>query len=142
MRKVVISLGNPLKRDDNIGNLILNQLRKDIKNRNTYFIKGETNPENSIGQIKKINPNEIFFIDAVLFDGKVGDVRLFKLEDASNMIASTHNLPLDIFKRFFSNCEISLIGIMPGNVEYGEKISMGLQNKFNDILKEIKKLIS
>lgn len=141
MKKLIISLGNPLKRDDNIGNLVLDQLKKDIKNKDTHFIKGQTNPENFIGQIKKINPSEILFIDAILFDGKAGDVRLFKLDDASNVIASTHSLPLDIFKEFFPDCKISLIGIKPKNIEYGEKLSPELGNKIDEIVKKVKEII-
>jgi len=44
--KVVMSLGNPIKSDDNIGNLVVDKLKKDLAGDYFVFIKAEISPEN------------------------------------------------------------------------------------------------
>ena len=117
-------------------------LKRTIKNKNIHFIKGETNPENFIGKIKKINPNKIYFLDAVFFEGKIGDVKTFNLDQASDMsIPTTHYMSIKVFKRLFPYTGMILVGIKPKNLEYGEEISTEIKNKFNLIVERIKKII-
>jgi hydrogenase 3 maturation protease len=141
MKKVVISLGNPLKSDDNVGNLVLDELKKIVRRDNIHFIKGSTNPENFIQSIQNIDPDIIFFIDVALFEGKVGDVKLFQLEEILNMSVSTHNLPITVFKNFFPDSKILLIGIKPKNLDVGEELSLELKNKLNTIIEKVKTII-
>lgn len=139
MKKVVISVGNPLKTDDNIGNLVLDELQKSMKK--IHFIKGGMNPENFIEPLKKINPDEMFFIDVASFEGNVGDVKIFQLEDILNMNISTHNFPITVFKQFFPKSKILLIGIKPKNLDVGEGLSLELKDKFENIVKRVKTII-
>ena len=138
MRKVVIGIGNLLKRDDNIGNLVVDKLRKTIKDKNILFIRGETNPENFIGKIKSFNPDVIYFIDAVEFDGEVGDVKVFSVEDVLNQSLSSHGISVRVFKDFFPDAEINVIGIKPEDVGYGEGLSKSIDlNKISTKVKNI-----
>ena len=139
MKKTVISIGNPLKSDDNIGNLILDELQKSMKD--VTFIKGSTNPENFIEPLKRMNPEIIFFIDVASFSGKAGDVKIFQLDDILDMNISTHNLPITVFRKFFPNSKIILIGIKPKNLDVGEGLSPELKNKFDSIVEEVKRII-
>jgi len=140
MKKVIISVGNPLKSDDNISNLILGELQKSMKG-NFYFIKGFTNPENFIEPLNKIKPDIVYFIDVALFQGNPGDVKLFELEDILNMSISTHNFPITVFKQFFPDSEIKLIGIKPKSLDVGEDLTPELKEKFEDIVKRVKTII-
>lgn len=139
MKKTVMSIGNPLKSDDNIGNLILDELQKSMKDVN--FIKGSTNPENFIEPLKKINPEIIFFIDVAFFSGKVGAVKTFQLKDILDINISTHNFPITVFKKIFPDSKIILIGIKPKNLDIGEGLSPELKNKFDSLVEEVKKII-
>jgi hydrogenase maturation protease HycI len=141
MKKAIISLGNPLKSDDNVGNLVLDELKKIMKKNNTHFIKGSTNPENFIQPLRKINPGIIFFIDVALFEGKVGDVKLFQLKEILNVSVSTHNFPITVFKNFFPNSKIFLIGIKPKDLGVSEELSPELKSKLNDIVEKVKTII-
>ncbi len=142
MKELIISLGNPLKSDDNIGNLVLDELKKTVKDKNVYFIRGESSPENFIGQIKKINPSQIYFLDAIIFDGKAGDVNTFSLDQISDMsISTTHRMSMKMFKKLFPDAEIILIGVKPENLEYGEELSLSLRENFDNILDRITKII-
>lgn len=139
MKKVVISIGNPLKSDDNVGNLVLDELKKSMKN--VTFIRGSTNPENFIEPLKKINPDIIFFVDVASFEGKVGDVKAFQLKDILNINISTHNFPITVFRDFFPNSKIIFIGIKPKTLDVGEYLSPDLKKRFNNIVEEVKAII-
>ena len=141
MRKLIIGIGNELKSDDNVGNIILEKLREDIKKDNFYFIKGSTNPENFIEHIKSINPDLIFFIDVALFQGNIGDVKKFTLDEIRHMSISTHNFPIAILQKFLPNSKIFLIGIKPKSLDFGQDLTEELKNKFNSITKKVKKII-
>ncbi|MBL7170001.1 MAG: hydrogenase maturation protease [Candidatus Aenigmarchaeota archaeon] len=141
MRKVVIGMGNPLKRDDNIGNLVIDELKKKIKDKDILFIRAETNPENFVGKIKLFNPDIIYFIDAVDFDGEVGEVKVFSIDAVLNESLSTHGISVKVFEDFFPDVEIYVVGVKPDHVDYGEGLSLTLRENFDNIVKGIKKII-
>jgi len=140
MKKVVIGIGNLLKRDDNIGNLVVDELRKNSRDETILFIRAETNPENFIGKIKSFNPDIIYFIDAVEFDGEVGEVKSFSINDVLNDSLSTHGISVKVFKDFFPDAEIYVVGIKPEDIGYGEKLSLSLKKNFGNIVNKAKKL--
>ena len=139
MKKVIMSIGNPLRSDDNIGNLVLEKLEKTIHD--IKFIKATTNPENFIEPLKKINPEIIFFIDVAKFEGNIGDVKIFNLEDIIDMHISTHYLPISVFKDYFPNAKIFLIGIKPKTIDFGENLTPELKQNLPKIIKKIEKII-
>jgi hydrogenase maturation protease HycI len=141
MKKIVISIGNPLKLDDNIGNLLLNRLKETTKNKNIDFIEGSTNPENFIEPLKKIKPDIVFFLDVAIFPGDTGNVKLFQLKDILKYNISTHNLPVEVFQEIFPKTKIMLIGIKPKSLGFGENLTPELNNKFEHIFEEVKKII-
>jgi len=141
MTKAIISVGNPLKSDDNIGNLILDKIKNSYKNKDYHFFKGGMNPENFIEPLKKINPDEIFFIDIAIFEGEVGDVKLFKLEDIIDMNISTHYFPISIFKEYFPEIRLVLIGIKPKVVNFGQDLSPELEAKLPEIVEKVRRTI-
>jgi len=141
MKKLIIGIGNELKSDDNVGNLILEKLREDIKKDNFYFIKGSTNPENFIEHIKSINPNLIFFVDVAFFHGEIGDVKKFTLDEIKHVSISTHNFPITVLQKFLPNSKIFLIGIKPKSLDFGETLTEELKNKFNSITEKVKEII-
>ena len=138
MKKTIIGIGNPLKKDDNIGNLVVDELKK-MKNDEILFIRAETNPENFIGKIKSFNPDVIYFIDAVEFDGKVGEVKVFSIDEVLNESLSTHGISVKIFKDFFPNVEIYVVGIKVEDIEYDEELSKNL--KLNCISNKVRNIV-
>ena len=141
MKKVIISVGNPLKSDDNIGNLIVDKIKKYYKNKDYYFFKGGMNPENFIEPLKKINPDVIFFIDVAIFDGEVGDVKLFRLDDIIDINISSHYFPITIFKKYFPKAILILVGIKPKIINFGENLSPELKAKLREITQKVQKTI-
>lgn len=142
MKIAIIGIGNPLKKDDNIGNLIVEKLSKEIKNKDFIFIKAYLTPENYLMPLKKSKLKAIYFIDAVDFQGIIGEVKLFNLNEIQNLSISTHNIPVTIYKKHFSNTEIKLLGIKVKDTSFGEELSEEIKDKFKNILEKIKNIIS
>lgn len=129
--RAVISIGNPIKSDDNVGNIILEKL--DLEN--IIKIKGETTAENFIEKLKGCN--EIIILDALEFGGKVGEVKIFELNKIKNSLISTHNIPISLFQRFLPDSKIKIIGIQPKTVDFGEKLSKELKSKIEEIVEKV-----
>lgn len=142
MKTAVIGLGNPLKKDDNIGNVIIEKLEKEVKGKNLVFIKAYLTPENYLLLLKKDEPENVYIIDAVEFEGKVGDVKVFNLDEINQSRITTHNIPVNIYQDYFPNSVIKLIGIKVKDVSFGEELSKEIKDKLDDIFKEVKKIIS
>ena len=135
--KAIVSLGNMLKSDDNIANLVLEK----IKAKNTAFFKGGMNPENLIPKIRKVKPTKIIFMDALDFNGKIGEVRLFDLSEIQNTLTTTHNIPINMIQKFFPKTSVKVIGIQPKKLEHGTELSNEIKKRFEEIVSETEKII-
>jgi len=143
MKTVVLGLGNPLKQDDNIGNLIVDKLSKKIKDKNFTFIQAFLTPENYLMSVKISNPDSIYFIDAVEFEGKIGEVKVFDFDKIKHLgKVSTHNIPITIYKTHLPKAKINLIGIKVKDIIFDDNLSEELQTKFDNIVKEIENILS
>jgi hydrogenase maturation protease len=133
--KAVMSIGNPIKSDDNIGNIILDKLNvEDAKK-----IKGEITPENFIDSLRIYE--DIIIIDALQFDGEVGEVRTFELDDIKDVVISTHNVTFDLLQKFLPNSKIRIIGIQTKNIDFGLKMSEELEGKIGQIVAKVTELL-
>jgi hydrogenase maturation protease len=129
--KAVMSIGNPIKSDDNIGNIVLDKLNiEGVKK-----IKGETTPENFIDKLKICD--EIMIIDALQFDGDVGEVRMFELDDIKDVVISTHNVTFNLLQKFLPNSKIKIIGIQTKKIDFGIGLTEELQAKLDEIVERV-----
>ena len=133
--KAVISIGNPIKSDDNIGNIVLERIDVDA-----IKIRGETAPENFVEKVKGCD--DIIIIDALQFGGEVGEIKTFDLDDVEDRLVSTHSIPIVMFKKFFPDSKITIIGIQPENIEFGDDLSKRLKEMVDDITKEVENIIN
>jgi hydrogenase 3 maturation protease len=140
VRCAVVSIGNPIKSDDNIANLVLDEI-EDLKG--VECIRAELTPENFVKPLRQLKPHIVFFMDAIDFDGFPGEVRLFKLEDLEELRASTHSIPLTSIKRLFGTnaTDIKIIGIQPKVIDFGLKISKELKANFENIVGKVERLV-
>jgi len=118
-------MGNPLKRDDNIGNIIAKKLGGII---------AEVSPENYTSK-----DEDFVIIDAIDFGGEVGEVRLFRSSDVVAQLATTHNIPITIFTDLGKRLRI--VGIQPKDISLGKGLSSELYKKIPEIVEKVKKLI-
>ncbi len=142
MKKVILGIGNPLKNDDNIGNLIVDELKTKLKDDNLVFIKSYLAPENFIFAIKRYHPKKIFMIDAVDFKGEPGDVKVFNLSNVIKIQAlSTHSLPITLYKNSFPKADIKIIGIKVKSLKFKDGLSPELKKNFQKISQKVQEII-
>lgn len=133
MQKILVSVGNPLKSDDNIANIVIKKVRFDGKK-----ICAGPNPENFLHILK--DAEFVIFLDAVDWGGRVGDVKFFRIEDVHTIFSSTHSIPIDLIARLL-NKKIVIIGIQPYNIGYGIGISKELKKQLKGIVSKTERIL-
>ncbi len=125
-RIAICGIGNNIRGDDAFGILVVENLKKNIKDKKILLLNCGEIPENYGSKIIDFKPDLVVFIDAVDFKGKVGEYIIADPEGTIGETVSTHNLPLKIFVNFIKNmhnAEFVLIGCQPGSLNLFEEPS-------------------
>lgn len=120
MDKLVFTVGNSSMGDDGAGPLLA-QMMQDNPVSGWTVIDGGASPENEIGRIKKLRPQELLIVDATEMDLAVGEIRFVDPKVIADMMfMSTHNMPLnyliDELKAFIP--DVKFVGIQPQTVAF------------------------
>jgi hydrogenase maturation protease len=149
----IIGFGNIFMSDDGIGVKIIEELGRinfctDFKN--TEIIDGATSGIDLLFTLN--NLDKVIIIDAIDAGQEVGEVVKFKLTDIDNMPGKTvksfslHDLHLDeifnLMKSLKIYPDITIIGIKPKIIEYGDKLSPEIECRIPEIILMIKKEIN
>ena len=150
----VIGLGNPLRRDDGIGLLLLLYLQKNKKtlSKTIEFIDGGTSGMNLIHLLG--NYDTVLLLDAVDFNGTPGQLKKFTLDEIKNqkiqLFLSTHEPDfLTVFtmlKEFKKTPpHLVILGVQPKDISHGtglsKEVNLVLPVLQKQILKEIQTMI-
>jgi hydrogenase maturation protease len=146
----IIGLGNPLRRDDGIGLVLLDQMQCYTKEfgKNITFIDGGTGGMNLLHQLSRFG--SILIIDAVDFKGKPGDAKLFSLEQIKSNktpeLFSTHESDFITILALSAQLNelpenVSLFGVQPFDVSFGTGLSKQIVPLLDDLSKKLKKEI-
>ncbi|MHB1253783.1 MAG: hydrogenase maturation protease [Candidatus Humimicrobiaceae bacterium] len=149
----IIGFGNIFMSDDGIGVKIIEELGRvnfctDFKN--IEIIDGATSGIDLLFTLS--NLDKVIIIDALDAGQADGEVVKFKLNDIADMSGkkiksfSLHDLSLDevfnLMKSLKICPDITIIGIKPKIIEYGDKLSPELECKIPEIILMIKQEIS
>jgi hydrogenase maturation protease len=138
----IIGLGNPLRRDDGIGLLLLQylQTQKNYLPKNIEYIDGGTSGMNLLHLLAQFDV--VMLIDAVDFKRKPGDVRVFSLNDIQNqkkpMILSTHDSDFLYILRLSQELKelpetLVIFGVQPRDVSHGIGLSKEIEMILDDL---------
>ncbi len=123
-RVAVLGIGHELQGDDAAGVLIARHLQSLLgPSEERLVLCAGPAPENCTGALRRFGPDLVLMIDAAQMDEAPGTVRLISCQDVTGIGASTHTLPLHILVKYLTSelgCEITLLGIQPAFVEFGE----------------------
>jgi hydrogenase 3 maturation protease len=140
-KTVILGIGNSLKGDDGAGPLICKQLQD--AEISADVIDAGTVPENYIQPIIKKVPQNLLVIDAIDFGACPGVVRIFKPEQLSSLVISTHTLSprllVDMVCRSIE-VDVYFVGIQPAQTQLGQPIISQVNQtvqKLTDVLTEI-----
>jgi hydrogenase 3 maturation protease len=139
---VVVGIGNKLKADDGFGPEVVRKLKKMVK-KNVLLINAGDVPENFLEEIVNFKPDKILLIDAVEFQGRNGEIKIFDPNEIDFKSLSTHknSLFVDYLKKRLK-CEIKLIGIKPKTTEFGKVMSEEIKKEIDKAIKIILTLIN
>ena len=154
MEKIgIIGIGNPLKQDDGIGITLLEKLieKKNNLPKNIEYIDGGTGFLNLLPVLS--NFSKIIIIDAVNFNGKIGESKLFTIKDIKNPdfyekfnSHGTNFLQIiELYKKLNDKqTEIYFFGIQPKEISQGTILTTELEKKtdliFEKLVKDIQKI--
>jgi hydrogenase 3 maturation protease len=140
---IILGIGNELKADDGAGPLICQQLKK------TKIcaepIDAGTVPENYIQKIIKKAPQNLLVIDAIDFGDAPGTIKVFKPEQLSSHIISTHSLSPRLFVDMIcqnTNVDVYFIGIQPEQMQFGQPISAQVNLAIEKVSKALTQIFS
>ena len=144
-KKVVVAgIGNPFRRDDNIGVVIAKNLKTNISE-NVYLIEAETIPESYMQQIVEFKPTHILLVDAGIINKPPGTTTLADPEQLIRKTSiSTHTLPLRIFCDYLTQttkAKIALLIIQPKDTSFGEGLTPELKQAAKHLSGLLQKLL-
>jgi hydrogenase 3 maturation protease len=121
---LILGIGNTLKGDDGAGPLVCQQL-KDVKICADVIDAG-TVPENYIQRIIKKAPLILLIIDAIDYGDEPGTIKIFKPDQLSSHVISTHSLSPRLFVDMICqniNVDVYFVGIQPAQMQLGQPAS-------------------
>jgi len=143
----IIGFGNKYRSDDGIGIRVVEELGKLDSFRNIDIIDGGTSGTDLIFLVKDCS--KIIIIDAIDAGQNVDDVVNIQISDVEEFIKrdykslSLHDLNLaDILKLIKAlkiNADISIIGVKPKKMDFGDRLSPEIEEKIPEIISLVKK---
>ncbi len=121
VRRVLLGIGNPLRRDDGVGIWVAEQLQ----GAEWEVISAGPNVENALGIVRRAAPDLLVVVDAAEMGLPRGTARRLALDQSERMLGSTHALPLPFLLSTVRDRvgEIVLIGIQPADRSLGEGLT-------------------
>lgn len=146
MKKIgIIGIGNPIRCDDGIGIFLIKKLmeNKKILPPSIDLIDGGTGGLILIDTICRYDT--VLFIDAVDFEGKVGESRLFELKDLSEELPKELSIHCEditnvvrLSKRLYKKPDkVYIFGVKPKTTGYGDSFSKEVEERLEKIYEEL-----
>jgi len=121
VRRVILGIGNPLRRDDGVGLWVAERMT----GTDWEVIPAAQSVENALGLVRRLAPDLLVVVDAAEMGLSAGRVRRLPIEAGERMLGSTHALPLPFLLSTVRDRvgEIVLIGIQPADRSLGEGLT-------------------
>ena len=126
-----------MRGDDAVGPLIIQKLSNLFPERDhIIFFNGGTVPENYTGLIRRENPTNIIFVDAVDMKREPGYIRIVDKEEIGDYSISTHAMPLSFLIKYLesvTDADMILIGIQPKNMGMAQNVSKEVEKSVEEV---------
>jgi len=140
MKTVVCGIGNRTRGDDAVGPMVIDELKKTIKDGNTLLLDCEFFPEAFIKDILDFIPERIILVDTVDLGEKPGTFRKIDTDSIKKQALSTHRLPLTLLVNYLKarlDFELVFLGIQPKQIGFDKPVSVECKKAVNRISKTI-----
>jgi hydrogenase maturation protease HycI len=122
---VVLGVGSELRSDDAAGVRVAAELARAAL-AGVHALDGGSAPENCTAEIRQLDPSHLIIVDSAHMQESPGAIRLIESADISGASFGTHSLPLSVLADYIRReigCRVSVIGIQPASIEFGESMS-------------------
>jgi len=139
---VFLGVGSPLRADDSVGLYIVNELMTRFTpglDQEFRFYLGESAPENFSGEIRNFGTTHLMIVDAAELGKAPGTLQIIEPDRIGGTSFSTHMLPLKMLTDYLvmtTGCKISILGIQPQNLEFGQPLSEVVRQAADEFLEE------
>ncbi len=122
--KILMGIGNELRRDDGVGMYVARKFREE----GWQTLECATVPENFTGIVRRARPELLLIVDAADMGLEPGVVRIIPPEKIRDVGIGTHQISIEHLIRFLQDDagKIVFIGIQPADTGDGEGISAGV----------------
>jgi hydrogenase-4 component D len=128
-----MGIGNPLRGDDAVGSVVARLLRSSLQATSApplavaaTVLDAEEIPESWLGPAVAARPDTVLLIDAVELAKEPGAVALLPARELGWRPLFTHRTPLRPLTEYLENetgAEVTLLGVQPGPLRWGETLS-------------------
>lgn len=132
-RILLLGAGNRLRGDDAVGSLLIERLQSKV---NIPLIDAGDVPENYLGPIEDSGAEVVLVVDATDMGANVGDVAIFDIEQVIGKSVSTHTANLGLLFKVIppeNRPQVVVLGIQPGNLDLGQKLSEPVQKTLDSL---------
>ncbi|MCK4226455.1 hydrogenase maturation protease [candidate division WOR-3 bacterium] len=140
---VIMGIGSELKSDDRVGVYIADSLSRI----GCYhvIVAGQT-PEHWMGYIANKDYRRVLIVDAVVFGGNPGEIRIFGIDEISERFGLTHSSSLHLFCGFLAKEgsveSVRVLAIEPETLKLGDMLSSEVKEAADKIIRFFKSLSS
>lgn len=142
----MVGIGAELNGDDAVGVIVARKLQPLMREQpDVLVLEGGAVPESTIGPLRKFSAELVVLVDATDFQAEPGSIRWVNQSQISGSSFSTHSLPLKLLCQFMEQeigCEVLILGIQPGSVEFGQPLSASCKRSANQIAVTLNELLS
>ena len=140
---VVLGVGSELRSDDAAGVRVAAELaRASLPGVRT--VDGGTAPENCTAELRQLDPLHLIIVDSAHMQESPGAVRLIESADIGGSSFGTHSLPLSVLADYVRReigCRVTVIGIQPSSIEFGEEMSAEVSAAVQDTALALKEYL-
>ncbi|MDD5368562.1 MAG: hydrogenase maturation peptidase HycI [Anaerolineaceae bacterium] len=145
-RVALLGMGQELRGDDAAGVLVAKHLATLLAHQaDRLVIDGGSAPENFTGALRRFNPALVILVDAARMGEQPGEVFWIEADQINGFTGSTHSLPPTILASYLAaeiGCQIGMIGIQAGDMEFGTRVSPAVQLAARVVAEEIVTVLS
>jgi len=134
---VLMGIGNELKGDDGIGNIIA----REFKHPDWLPLACETVAENFVAVVEREKPELLAIVDAADMGLQPGEFRLLPKKKLNSVAFTTHSMPLRHLVEHLEKSagKILFIGVQPGKTGLGEGLSSDLEKSKKELIEILQK---
>lgn len=119
-KKAVLTVGAVLRGDDAAGPMLSKMLEEGPIEGWTNIDGGQM-PEDQLAVVRRMQPDVLLLVDAADMSEEPGTIAVLDEDDvATNMLFTTHSLPISFLLKEFKSCcgSVVFLGIQPAQLEF------------------------